>query len=1019
MKNLTEVSLHHKGLAWYFIIVVFLAGFLAYFRLGRMEDPSFTIRQMVVTAAWPGATAEQMEQQVTDKLEKRFQDLPGIDYIKSCTRAGTTIIYITLRDDVKRADIRPTWRDLRNFGEDVKAKLPEGVYGPYYNDRFDDVYGSIYAVTGDGYSCEELRQSADRARRLILRVPSVQKVELLGEQEEKVYIEIEKSKLSALGIPPTAIAAAVKTQNQIAPSAMLETETDNVFLRVTGTFSDVEAIRETPVSAGGRIFRLGDIAAVERRYTDPGETKMYFNGQPAVGIAVSMEPGGNVLQLGEDLNHLIAKIRAEEPAGLEISRVSDQPAVVEESIGDFVSSLREAVFIVLLVNFLSLGVRTGMVVAGCIPLVLAGALCVMYGLGIDLHKVSLGALIISLGLLVDDAIIAVEMMSVKLEEGMDRFHAACHAFNVTAIPMLTGTLITCSGFIPVAFSVGDAAEFCKSLFPVVASALLISWIVSVMVAPLFGTYLIRVKKPAGEDGAPVVLYQTPFYQLFRRVLGWFLRHRGIVLIGTAAFFAVSVFLLQFVKQEFFPPSLRPEILVEMRLPEGSSRKATDAEAARFAAFLDERMDSIDNYSYYVGDGAPRFVLTKNPLTPAPNIAQFVIVAKDVDTRKKLTAEVRRERADDVPNVRVNLQLIQTGPPADYPVMLRVAGEDKDRVRALATEVAGRLLTDDNYTDVHLDWNEKSKALRLELDQDKLRGMGISSQELAQTLYTEISGTNVAEYYRGDRTIGIQLRLPEQDRGDLETLKELPVYLGAKGYVPLEQIAKISYEAEDGVIWRRNLNPTVTVQANIRQGTGDDAAKKALAMIADLRDDLPLGYTIEPGGSLEDSAKSMKNLMVPMPGMLLVIMTLLMIQLGNGKDMLLTILTVPLCFIGISAGMLLTGAAMGFVAILGILSLSGMIIRNTVVLIDQIRQHLAEGAHPWDAVVDSAIMRSRPIMLTAATTILSMLPMMPNPFWQPMAVAIASGLLVATILTLLIFPAMYAAMYHIEEPEEKG
>ncbi len=1017
MKNLTEVSLHHKGLAWYFIIVVFLAGFLAYFRLGRMEDPSFTIRQMVVTAAWPGATAQQMEEQVTDKLEKRFQDLPGIDYIKSCTRAGSTIIYITLRDDVNSATIRPTWRDLRNFGEDVKSSLPEGVYGPFYNDRFDDVYGSIYAVTGDGYSYEELRKSADRARRLILGLPSVQKVTLLGVQEEKVYIEIEKSKLAALGIPPTAIAAAVQTQNQIAPSAMLETETDNVYLRVTGTFSDVEAIRETPVSAGGRVFRLGDVASVERRYADPGATKMFFNGQPAVGIAVSMETGGNVLQLGEDLNRLIDELQADEPAGLMISRVSDQPAVVEESIGDFVGSLEEAVLIVLLVNFLSLGVRTGMVVAGCIPLVLAGALCVMYMLGIDLHKVSLGALIISLGLLVDDAIIAVEMMSVKLEEGMDRFHAACYAFTVTAMPMLTGTLITCSGFIPVAFSIGDAAEFCRALFPVVASALLISWVVSVMVAPLFGTYLIRTKEPAAE-GESVVLYQSRFYQLFRRVLGWFLRHRALVLVSTAACFAGSIFLLKFVKQEFFPPSLRPEILIQMRLPEGASQKATAAETARFAAFLDDRMDQIDNYSYYVGDGAPRFVLTKSPLTPAPNIAEFVIVAKDVETRKALTAEVRQELAENFPNLRINLQFIQTGPPADYPVMIRVAGDDKERVRALASQVSERLLSDDNYVNVHQDWNEKSKVLRLELDQDKLRAMGISSQALAQTLYTEISGVNVAEYYRGDRTIGIQLRLPEGDRSNVEALKDVPVYLGARGYVPLEQIAKISYDAEDGVIWRRNLCPTVTVQANIRQGTDNDAAKKAMEMIADIRDNLPLGYTILPGGSLEDSAKSMKNLMAPVPAMVLAIMTLLMIQLGNGKDMIMTVLTVPLCFIGISAGMLLTGAAMGFVAILGILSLSGMIIRNTVVLIDQIRQHQAAGAHPWDAVVESSIMRSRPIMLTAATTILSMLPMMPNPFWRPMAVAIASGLLVATVLTLLILPAMYAAVYHLEEPEEK-
>lgn len=1015
MKNLTELSLKNKDLVWYFIIVVFFAGILCYFKLGRMEDPQFTIRQMIVTASWPGATAEQMEQQVTDKLEKKFQDVPGIDYIKSYSRAGTSVLYITLREDVDSSKIRPTWRDVRNFGNDVKTDLPEGVYGPFYNDRFDDVFGSIYAITGDGYSYEEMRQAAEKARRLILSVPSVQKVELLGEQPEKVYIEVENSKLAELGISPQVIANAVKTQNQITPSGMVDTESDNVYLRITGVFEDLEAIKALPINAGGRVFRLGDIAKVERRYVEPAEPKMYFNGQPAIGIAVSMEPGGNILTLGKNLNQLIDKIKDSEPVGLEISRVSDQPAVVEASIDDFVSTLREAIIIVLVVSFLSLGVRTGLVVAGCIPLVLAGVFCCMYLLGIDLHKVSLGALIISLGLLVDDAIIAVEMMSVKLEQGLNRFDAACYAFTATAKPMLTGTMITCAGFIPVAFAKGMAPEFCKDLFPVISIALLLSWIVSVMVAPLYGYHLIKVDVKKDAAGA-INPYQNKFYRGFRKVLSWFLTHKALVLLSTLVVFLASIYMMKFIKKEFFPPSLRPEVIVEMRLPEGASKKAMDTEAARFAAFLTGEEGSIDNYSYYVGEGAPRFVLTMDPTLPADNYAQFVVVAKDVEARKALTKKIETALASDFPEIRSTIKFIQTGPPAAYPVMLRVSGYDKEKVHELADEVAARMASDSNYTDINFDWNEKSKSMHLTLDQDKLRSMGISSQQLAQTLYTEISGASVAQYYKGDRTIDIQFRLKDDDRQDLSKIKDIPIYLGPSGYVPLSQIAKISFEAEDGLIWRRNSKPTITVQADIQQGTSNDAAQKVYDATQDLRDHLPLGYSIEPDGALFDSQQAIKFLLVPIPAMIFIIMTLLMLQLRNGKLMVLTLLTAPLGLVGVSFGMLLFNAAMGFVAQLGILALSGMIIRNSVILIDQIQKHLADGETQWDAILDSAVLRFRPIMLTAAAAILGMLPLMSNTFWGPMATAIASGLFVATVLTLLVLPTMYAALYKVNGPE---
>lgn len=1007
MRNLTEVSLKNRALVWYFIIVTAIGGIFFYFKLGRMEDPNFTINQMVVTAAWPGASADQMEQQVTDKLESKFRDIPGIKEITSNTRAGTSVVYVTLRDDVDRSTIRDTWRDVRGFGNDVQSELPSGVYGPYYNDRFDDVFGSVYAITGDGYSMEELRQAAEKIRRQLATIDKVQKVKLLGVQTEKVYVEIESAKLAELGISPTVLANALKSQNEMTPSGMIETSTDNVYLRYSGIFDDENAVKNTPIQANGKTFYLGDIATVERRYAEPGDTAMYYNGQPAVGIAVSMEDGGNIITLGNELKTAMTNIQSEMTAGLEIHQVSDQPKVVEESIDDFVSTLREAVIIVLAVSFLSLGLRTGMVVAGCIPLVLAAVFCGMYIFGIDLHKVSLGALIISLGLLVDDAIIAVEQMSVQLERGHSRFDAACHAFRATAKPMLTGTLITCAGFIPVSFSKGMAAEFCSSLFPVIGMALVISWIVSVMIAPLFGYYLIKPAAKADEGE----MYQSSFYMAFRGLLNWFLEHRKIVLATTAGLFALSIAMMGMIKQEFFPPSIRPEIIIDMELPEGSSLKASGQAASRFAQFLDENSEEIENYTYYVGEGAPRFVLTVDPKLPTDNLSQFVIVAKDADNRDSLTAKLRDYLAENIPEVKTNISVIQTGPPAPYPIMLLVSGYDKDKVRDIASQVADRVAQDPNNTDINMDWNEKSKILHLEFDQAKLRALGLSPQAVAQTVYTEVSGASAAQLYSGDRTIDIQLRLADTDRQDLSQIKNLPVY-SAGGYVPLEQLAKISYEAEDSLIKRKNMQPTITVQANIKEGTANDATQKAYDAVKDIRDELPFGYKITVGGSLEDSEDSMKYLLIPIPAMIFIIMTLLMFQLRNGKDMILTLLTAPLGLIGVVAGMLLLNQAMGFVAILGVMALSGMIIRNSIILIDQIQKHIEAGEAPRDAIVDSAVLRFRPIMLTAAAAILGMLPLMTSSFWGPMAVAIASGLLIATILTLLVLPVMYAVTYKI-------
>lgn len=1012
--NLTEWALNHKQIIYYFIIVTFVMGIFSYTHLGRMEDPDFVIRQMVVSVAWPGASASQVEEQVTDKIEKKLQDTPGIDYLKSYSQPGQAVIYVNLKSEVSEQDIRPTWLEVRNMVNDIKGTLPQGVVGPAFNDRFDDVFGSIYALTTDGFTYEEMRDRAEKIRRTLLGVPNVKKVELLGVQDEKIYIEMESSKLAQLGIDPNLIINTVKTQDAMTASGMIETSSDDVYLRISGMFDDIESIRNLPIRVNDRTFRLGDIANVRRSYAEPIEPKMYFNGQPAIGISLSMDKGGNILTLGADISKTIDQIKQDLPLGFEISQVSNQPKVVEESIGEFIKSLREAVIIVLIVCFISLGLRSGVVVALCIPLVIAGVFACMQVMGIDLHKISLGALIIALGLLVDDAIIAVEMMSVKLEQGWDKFKAACFAYTATAFPMLTGTLITCAGFIPIGFSKGSAAEFTSSLFKVITIALLISWLVSVLITPLLGQLLIKVK-PAAKSGHDI--YDTKFYRLFRRVLIWCLCRKKLVLGVTMLCFLSSIFLLKFVKQEFFPPSIRPELIVELTLPEGASLKATEQEAKRFAESLADDAN-IDNYSYYVGEGAPRFVLTTDPKLPANNYAQFVIVAKNTQAREVLNKKIDDLFADKFVNVRGNVKLIQTGPPSPYPIMLRVAGYDHDKVREIAQQVSIAMAANPNITDINFDWNEKSKTMHLSVDQDKARMLGIDSQTLATNLQTQLSGADISEFREKDKTVDVVFRIDSQNRNNLAHIKDLNIHIGNGKFVPLEQIAKISYEAEDGLIWRRDLKPTITVQANVTKGaTGNDAAKLVYANLEKLRNDLPPGYSITIGGSLESSQKAIGYLLQPVPVMLIIIFTLLMFQLQKMSLMILTVLTAPLGIIGVSISMLLTQRPMGFVSELGILALSGMIIRNSVILIDQIEQHIKDGETVWDAIIDSTILRFRPIMLTAAAAILGMIPLMASTFWGPMAVAIAGGLFGATVLTLLVLPTMYAAWFKVKPDVE--
>ncbi|MEN6388952.1 MAG: efflux RND transporter permease subunit [Syntrophomonas sp.] len=1010
MINITEWALKHKSLIYFFIILVFLTGLYSYQNFGRMEDPDFVVRKMVITAAWPGASAQQVEEQVTDKIEKKLLDTPGLDYINSYSAPGKSYIFVNLDFSVEHDKIQPTWLDVRNMVNDIKDTLPDGVLGPYFNDKFSDVFCSVYAVTGDGFSYEEMRAEAEKTRRLLLDVDNVKKVQLIGVQPEKIYIEMESSKLARLGISPNAIIATLQGQNAMTPAGMFETSSDNVYVRVSGMFDNVEDIRDLPIRTSSGTVRLGDIASVQRSYAEPGEPKMYYNGQPAVGLALSMEEGGNVLTLGEDLSQILSKIQKDLPAGLEIHQVADQPKVVKESINEFVITLLIAIAIILIVCLFTLGIRTGAVVAIVIPLVIAGVFALMKGSDIALHRVSLGALIVAIGLLVDDAIIILESMTVKLEEGWDRTKAAGFAYLNTAGPMLTGTLITCAGFMPVGFSKGSAGEFVGSLFWVVTIALLISWIVAVAVTPVLGYKMITLKPSHKEQGFD--LYDTKFYRLFRKILNWCLENRRAVIILTLAAFAASIFLVRFIKQDFFPESVRPELILDLRLPPGSSIQATDDTSKNFAAQLKDDPDIVD-YSYYVGQGAPRFILSHEPVLSSNDFSQFVIVTKDLEARKRVAQKIN-DILTLFPSVEGHFRSIQIGPPAKYPVMLRVTGYDHDKVRSIAEQARIVMASEEYLRDVNMDWGQKSKTVHLTIDQDKASRLGVNSETLASTLQAQLSGVPIDEFREEDKTVGLIFRLDSNSRNDLANIKDLNIPLSSGQYVPLDQIAKISYDAEDGVIWRYDLKPTITVQADVTEGiTGTDATKKVYQKLASLCQNLPLGYSIEMAGSAETSVTALSNLLKVVPLMAIIIVILLMLQLESIPKMLLTLLTAPLGMIGVTPALLLTNQPLAFVTYCGILALSGIIIRNSIILIDQIDKQIEQGETVRDAIVNAAVLRFRPIMLTALAAILGMVPLMTSIFWGSMAVAIAGGLLVATILTLLVLPAMYAAWYKVK------
>ncbi|WP_306527599.1 efflux RND transporter permease subunit [Dialister invisus] len=1010
--NLAEWAIRHKQIVYFFIIAIITGGLWSYFHLGRSEDPDFTIRQAVVTAAWPGASAQQITQQVTDPLEKKLQDTKGLDYIKSFTHDGKTVIYVNLKDSVPKEEMQTRWHEIRNLVNDEWSSLPSGVMGPYINDRFDDVYGSIYAVTGDGFSYEEKRKYAENIRRRLTGVEDVQKVELLGVQKQEIYVEMDQNKLASFGMRPSDVFAMLQQQGAMMPAGMIHTDSRNVAIRVEGLLDTVESLKELPIHVGERSFHLGDVASVTQMYADPETSLMYFNGKPAVGIAVSMAPGGNNLVLGKNLEREIEKEKAELPAGLDIEQVADQPSVVNDSIHEFTKSLLEAIVIVMAASFLSLGFWSGIVLALCIPVVVCASFIYMKWQGIDLHIVSLGTLIVSLGLLVDDAIIVIEMMQVKLEEGMDRLAAAQAAYKGCAKPMLAGTLITAAGFIPVGFAAGQTAEYVGAFFWVIASTLLLSWVASIFVSPVLGYRFIRVK--AGEKKSA---FADRAYRLFYKAIAWCIRFKKTVIIGTAAIFAGTVALIPFVNQEFFPDSVRPEIILDVNLPSGASIKETKEVMAGIADNL-YGDDRVSSFSTYIGDSAPRFILLFDPLAPEDSHGQMILVARDSKVRDSLRDDTLAFIAEQYPDARAHARLITTGPPAEYPIMLRLSGKNVEDTVKFAKEAAALVSQYPGMKNVSMDWPEETPVVRLKIDQDKVRKLGGDNYSISRDLYVKLSGYKVAESYQGNQLVPISFRLEGSNAARLADLSSLPVHVGSGRYVPLGEIADISYENETSTIWRRDLHPTIT----IRGETGGDKTADSVVnelydrTLKDFREHLPDGYTLEKDGAIENSEKSVQYLAAPVPIMIFLILMILMFELDKIPLMVIAGITGPLGLIGAILSLFLTRQPMGFVSIVGMLALSGMVVRNSIILLDQIRQHLADGKKPYDAVIESAALRFRPIMLSSVTDVLGFVPLIPSPFWRPLAVSFIGGLLLATAIGLLVVPALYCWYYKVEGPK---
>ena len=1016
--NLADWALRHKSIIYYFIAVLLTFGIFSFTHMGRMEDPDFTMRTMVVGVSWPGASPQQMSDQVTDKLEEKLRDLPGVDYTKSFTDGSKSVIYINLKEDLPSNKIRPAWEEARNMINDEWKSLPSGVQGPSINDRFDDVYGTIYALSGDEFSYEEKRQQAENLKRQLLSVPNVKKITLIGVQEKSLDVTINKDKLASYQVSTQQLLTALKQQSAMVPAGMVNTDTNNVYLRINGVFDSVDAVKNMPIRINNQTIRLGDIADVTMTYKDPSSPQFYYEGKPAIGIAISMDAGANNIEFGKAIDTKLKELKTTIPAGLNLDQVSNQPHIVKESIGDFSQSLFEAIAIVLLVSFASLGIRTGIVVALTIPVVVSTTFVLMYENGIYLHKVSLGALILALGLLVDDAIIVVEMMSVKLEEGFNHWRAATFAYESTAFPMLSGTLITCAGFLPLALAEGMVAEFTKSLSIVVFMALILSWIASVLVSPVLGYKIIenKAEKPESEwTRRDHIMHRlkTVFYARFESLLHWALGHHKAVLLLTLGAFILSLLSFPLIKQEFFPSSTRNEIIVSMQFPQSSSIDYTQNQAKSLDALLKDN-EHIDHFTTYVGEGSPRFVLTLEPELPRANFMQTVIVTKSLEDRDALFKDLQDQLNEQYPSALINMQFVQIGPPSKYPVMLRVSGPDASEVKTIANDVKAKMQEDKDLHNIAFDWPDTEPVAQIHIDPDKARMLGINSYAVSLHLQSLLSGTKSGEYYEGNQTIPVTFRLSGNENHNLAALSSLPIQTGNGSYVPLSQIATISMSQEEGIIWHRNMMPTISIHANVGPGVlGNAKTKEIYNKLAEYRQDLPTGYTIDLDGSAEKSVTAVQKLLVPMPIMLFAIMTILMFQLKRIALMFMALFTAPLGLIGVVLALNITRTPLGFMAILGIIALSGMIIRNSIILLDQIEIHRAEGQSAREAIINSATLRFRPIMLTAIAAILGMIPLMGSVFWSPLAIAFSGGLLVATILTLIVLPVMYATWYKVK------
>ena len=1035
--NLSEWALRHQSFVLYLIIGLALAGAYSYARLGQAEDPDFTFKVMVVRTLWPGATAREVEQQVTERLEKKLQETPWFDYARSYSKPGESMIFIVLKDYTPPQQVPYAWYEARKKVRDIQHTLPAGVLGPFFNDEFGDTFGTIYAFTADGYSFAELRDYVDQVRNELLRVADVAKIDMIGDQDEKIYVEMSHRKLATLGIDPLTIFNVLRQQNNLVPAGNFETSADRIFVRVSGAFESLEGIREIGIQAGGRLFRLGDIANVYRGYVDPPLVKMRQEGQEAIGLAIAMRKGGDIIALGKALKREVERLTRDLPIGIEVHQVADQPSVVGRSINEFMKTLAEAVVIVLAVSFLSLGTRTGVVVALCVPLVLAVTFLGMKVTGIDLQRISLGALIIALGLLVDDAIIAVEMMAIKMEQGWERFKAASFAYTSTAASMLTGTLVTAAGFLPVGLAKSAAGEYTFSIFAVVTMSLLISWVVAVLFTPYLGYKLLPDFKPgphkenlvtrslrrfaprlapasyAGAHGGEV--YQTPFYRRFRALVAWCVGRRWIVTGATVAAFLASLGGFALVQQQFFPSANRPELVVDLWLPSGASIVATEHEAQRFEEVLSSDPD-VHSFVAYVGGGSPRFYLPLDQQLFNANLAEFIVTTKSNEVRDAVAGRLLDKLDTEFTVLRGRVQPLQNGPPVAYPVQFRVSGPDFSELRRYAEEIAAVMRANPNMYHVHLDWNELSKVVRLQIDQNKARLIGVASQDLSSVLNSILTGFSITQFRERDKLVEVLARAEPGERRSLEELASINVPTQSGRWIPLSQIAAIEYGLEEGIIWRRNREPTITVQGDILGHVQAPVVSLQIdPKLDEIRAKLLPGYRIELGGAIEESARGQASVAAVIPVMLLTIVTLLMMHLQSIQKTILVLLTAPLGLIGVTLFLLVLDVPFGFVAMLGALALSGMIMRNSIILVDQIEQDLRAGHSAWDAVVESTVRRFRPILLTAAAAILAMMPLTQSNFWGPMAVAIMGGLTVATVLTLLFLPALYAAWFRVKRP----